>query len=71
LKPYPVLVLPDREFHSVQLVYWLRQRKVDFALRQKKGTCIADDDAVYRALKDLEIKSGKSRFYANIGLSLN
>jgi hypothetical protein len=35
-------------------------------LRQKKDTCIADDDAVYRALKDLEIKPGKSRFYANI-----
>jgi len=66
LKSYPVLVLADREFHSVQLAYWLRQRKVDFALRQKKGTCIADDDAVYRALKDLEIKPGKSRFYAKI-----
>jgi len=35
-------------------------------LRQKKGTCIADDGAVYRALKDLNIKSGNSRFYANI-----
>jgi hypothetical protein len=66
LKPYPVLVLADREFHSVQLAYWLKQRNIDFALRQKKGTCIADDDAVYRALKDLEIKPGKSRFYANI-----
>ncbi len=66
LKPYPVLVLADREFHSVQLASWLRQRKIDFALRQKKGTCIADDDAVYRALKDLKIKPGNSRFYANI-----
>lgn len=66
LKPYPILVLADREFHSVQLAYWLRQKKVDFALRQKKGTCIADDDGVYRALKDLEIKPGKSRLYANI-----
>ena len=33
LKPYPVLVLADREFHSVQLASWLRQRKIDFALR--------------------------------------
>jgi hypothetical protein len=66
LKPYPVLVLADREFHSVQLAYWLRQRNIEFALRQKKGTCIADDNAVYRALKDLDIKPGESRFYANI-----
>jgi hypothetical protein len=35
-------------------------------LRQKKGTCIAADGAVYRALKDLNIKPGNSRFYANI-----
>ena len=71
LKPYPVLVLADREFHSVQLASWLRQRKIDFALRQKKGTCIADDGAVYRALKDLNIKPGNSRFYANIALRAN
>jgi len=66
LKPAPVQVLADREFHSVQLASGLRQRKIDFALRQKKGTCIADDGAVYRGLKDLNIKPGNSRFSANI-----
>ena len=66
VRSYPVLVLGDREFHSVQLAHWLHQRNVDFALRQKKSTCIEDDDAVYRALKDLGIKPGVSRFYANI-----
>ncbi|NEQ85999.1 MAG: IS4 family transposase [Moorea sp. SIO2I5] len=66
LRPYPVLLLGDREFHSVKLAKWLEQRKVDFALRQKKGTCIQDDDAVYRALKDLGIQPGISRFYPNI-----
>ncbi|NEQ83202.1 MAG: transposase [Moorea sp. SIO2I5] len=62
----PVLVLGDREFHSVQLAKWLQDRKVDFALRQKKGTCLQDDDAVYRPLKDLGVKPGSSRFYSNI-----
>lgn len=66
LKPYPILVLANREFHSVQLAHWLRPRKIDFAWPQKKGTCIADDHAVYRALKDLDIKPGMSRFYTNI-----
>ncbi|NEQ63544.1 MAG: transposase, partial [Moorea sp. SIO4A1] len=55
----PVLVLGDREFHSVQLAKWLQDRKVDFALRQKKGTCLQDDDAVYRPLKDLGVKPGR------------
>ncbi|NET81062.1 MAG: hypothetical protein F6J94_03470 [Moorea sp. SIO1F2] len=31
-----------------------------------KGTCIQDDDTVYRALKNLGIKPGMSRFYKNI-----
>lgn len=66
LRPYPILVLGDREFHSVKLAKWLQQRNVDFALRQKKGTCIQDDDAVYRPLKDLDIQPGTSRFYQNI-----
>ncbi|OLT62701.1 IS4 family transposase [Moorena bouillonii] len=66
LRSYPVLLLGDREFHSVQLAKWLEERNVDFALRQKKGTCIQDDDAVYRPLKDLGIQPGFSRFYSNI-----
>ncbi|NEO79734.1 transposase [Moorena sp. SIO4G3] len=57
---------PPQEFHSIKLAKWLEERNVDFALRQKKGTCIQDDDAVYRALKDLDIKPGMSRFYQNI-----
>ena len=66
LRSYRVLLLADREFHSVQLAHWLRQRNVDFALRQKKGTCIADDDAVYYPLKDLNLKPGMSRFLTDI-----
>ncbi|MDR9404645.1 MAG: IS4 family transposase, partial [Halothece sp. Uz-M2-17] len=34
LHSYPVLVLGDREFHSVQLGKWLESKNVDFALRQ-------------------------------------
>ena len=66
LRSDPVLVLGDREFHSVQLAHWLVKRKVDFALRQKKGTCIADDNAVYRPLKDLGVQPGIERLYSNI-----
>jgi len=66
LHSYPVLVLGDREFHSVQLGKWLETKKVDFALRQKKGTCFLDDQAVSTALKDLDIKPGMSQFYEQI-----
>ena len=66
LRSYPIVLLGDREFHSVKLAKWLSGWGVDFALRQKKNTCISDDEQVYVALKDLEIKPGNRQFYANI-----
>ena len=66
LHPYRVLLLADREFHSVQLARWLQNWKIDFALRQKKGTCIADDESVYIALRDLGIQPGSAEFIRDI-----
>lgn len=66
LKPYPVVLLGDREFQSVKLAKWLEQRGVDFALRQKKNTCISDDEQVYFALKTLGIQPGMLEFYEHI-----
>lgn len=66
LRQYPIVVLGDREFHSVKLAQWLYNKKVDFAFRQKKNTCIADDEQIYLALQDLEIKPGQAHFYENI-----
>uniref|UniRef100_A0A1D9G1A6 Uncharacterized protein n=1 Tax=Moorena producens (strain JHB) TaxID=1454205 RepID=A0A1D9G1A6_MOOP1 len=40
-------------------------------MRQKKTTCIQDDEQVYRALKDLGIKPGMKEFYQNILCSKN
>lgn len=48
LKSYKVLVLGDREFHSVKLANWLVEQKVDFALRQKKTTYIKQEGQDYQ-----------------------
>jgi hypothetical protein len=40
LKAYEVVVVGDREFRSVELAYWLKRKKVYFALRQKQGNYI-------------------------------
>lgn len=66
LKPYPVVLLGDREFQSVKLAKWLEKKGVDFALRQKKNTCISDDEQVYLALDKLGIQPGMSEFYEDI-----
>jgi len=39
-KDYQVVVVGDREFHSVKLAGWLQEQRVYFALRQKKTTYI-------------------------------
>lgn len=39
-KGYGILVLGDREFHSVKLANWLDSKGIDFVLRQKQGTYI-------------------------------
>lgn len=37
-KTYKIVIVGDREFHSVELAQWIRQQGVKFVLRQKKDT---------------------------------
>lgn len=66
LKPYPVVVLGDREFHSPKLAAWLDERGISFALRQKKSAFIQDSDTEYQALKTMGFKPGMSKFFCGI-----
>lgn len=67
LKPYPVLVLGDREFHSPKLAQWLNHRGVSFALRQKKGLYFQHTaDEEYQALKAQGFQPGDSAFYVGV-----
>ncbi len=38
LKMYKLVIIGDREFHSIELASWLKQMKVSFVLRQKSDT---------------------------------
>ena len=44
----------------------LRDKGVDFAIRQKKNARTSADRTVYVALRNLDIKPGTSRFYEGI-----
>jgi len=66
LKEYKIVVIGDREFQSVKLGEWLWSRTVDFILRQKKRTCIAENSSLYQSLETLEIRPGISRFYREV-----
>ncbi len=66
LQGYKVLLLGDREFHSVRLANWLHSKQVGFVLRQKKGTYIRQDNQAYQRLEMLGLVPGVSFFLEDI-----
>ena len=67
LKKYKIIIIGDREFHSVHLAYWLKgyeKQQVYFVLRQKKTTNIKQD-STYCPLKEIDIIKGVKHFLFN------
>lgn len=66
LKDYQIVILGDREFHSVELAQWLHEKKVYFVLRQKKSTKIETTRQGFQSLKELSIRPGEGFFLPQI-----
>ena len=60
---YKVIVLGDREFCSVDLANWLREKGVSFCLRLKKNHCIETEHLVWQRLDELGIIPGTSLYF--------
>ena len=69
LKPYKIVVLGDREFCSVKLASWLREREVGFCLRLKKSHFIEQKESIWCQLKELGLKPGMSFYIQGITLT--
>jgi hypothetical protein len=66
LKNYEIVVVGDREFRSVELAYWLKQKKVYFALRQKQGSYIKLKGKQYQQLSELGLAPGMKLFFTGV-----
>ena len=66
LKGYELLVIGDREFRSVELAYWLKKKKVYFALRLKQGSYIQLKDQEYQKLNELGLVPGMKLFLTGV-----
>lgn len=66
LKGYQIVVIGDREFRSVELAYWLKQKKVYFALRQKQGNYIKMKGQKYQKLSELGLAPGMKLFLTEV-----
>lgn len=68
-KGYKLLLLGDREFHSMKLANWLHSKQIGFVLRQKKGTYIRQENQSYQCLEMLGLAPGVSFFLQDIQLT--
>lgn len=65
-KEYKVVVLGEREFCSVKLANWLKEKDVEFCIRLKKNENIEFEDGIWSELSSLGLKPGVSIFVGDV-----
>ncbi len=73
LKNYELVIIGDREFHSVKLAYWLKNKgkkqKIFFAFRQKQGTNHKQENEDYKTFSDLKLAPGMKVFLSGVSVT--
>jgi hypothetical protein len=69
LKNYNLVIVGDREFHSVELASWLQGENISFVLRQKQGTKFREKRRKFQPLNNIPISPGVRQFYTQINLT--
>ncbi|WP_293165665.1 hypothetical protein [Okeania sp. SIO2C9] len=68
LKTYQLVVIGDREFHCVQLSYWLKTRaktqKINFLFRQKQDTNYRKPGRKYQQLSNFSVYPGTKKIFS-------
>jgi hypothetical protein len=69
LKAQKLVIIGDREFHSIELAQWLHRQKVKFVFRQKKDTTFRQNRQKFKPLSQVEISPGMKQFLPKITLT--
>lgn len=73
LREYELVIIGDREFHSVKLGYWLKQigkkQQVFFAFRQKLPTNYKKTNKDYQTFEKLKIMPGMKKFLTEVSVT--
>ena len=69
LNKYKLVVVGDREFHSIELAQWLHRQHLSFVLRQKCNTTFRERRQKFRPLSSIPIQPGVQIFYPHISLT--
>lgn len=71
LNKYKLVVIGDREFHSIELAQWLHRQHLSFVLRQKCDTTFRSKRQKFHPLSSIPIQPGIRLFYPHISLTQN
>jgi hypothetical protein len=69
LKKYKLIIIGDREFHSIELAQWLHRQHLSFVLRQKSCTTFREKIQPFQALNSIPVTPGLHLFYPKVGFT--
>jgi hypothetical protein len=69
LQKYKLVLIGDREFHSIELAQWLHRQRLSFVLRQKGKTTFREKRKPFQPLSNLPLKPGIRLFYPHVSLT--
>ena len=70
-KRYKLIIIGNREFHSIELAQWLHRQHLSFVLRQKCSTTFREKRQPFQALDSIPVKPGIHLFYPKVGFTKN
>jgi hypothetical protein len=69
LKRYKLVIIGDREFHSIELAQWLQCQHLSFVLRQKCSTTFREKRQDFQSLDSIPVHPGIHLFYPKVGFT--
>ena len=69
LKRYKLVIVGDREFHSIELAQWLHRQRLSFVLRQKCSTTFREKRQPFKSLDTIPVQPGINFFYPKISFT--
>lgn len=68
-RTHKVVIIGDREFHSVDLAQWIHRQGVNFVLRQKKNTSFRKKRQKFNRLSTVKLVPGQRQFLSKINIT--
>src|SRR5919199_946921 len=69
LQKYKLVIIGDREFHSIELAQWLHRLGLSFVLRQKATSTFREKRQQFQPLSNIPVHPGIHLFYSHVSVT--